>query len=292
MPIDPAVALGATVEPFSSSWDADDVILYHLGIGAGLNKPTDPAELAYTYEQKLAVLPSFAVVPAFMGLVKAASGQIPGLAVNPVMILHGEQDLEIHQPIPTSGAVENRARVASLYDKGKAALVTIEVESGPAGDPLFTNRFTIFARGEGGFGGDPNSPPPGNTPPESLPDSVVESPTMSHQALIYRLSGDKNPLHADPDFAKLGGFDTPILHGLCTFGIACKAVVDTLLGGDVTAVARYQVRFTGVVFPGETVVTSMWRDGDRIILSATTKERPEKPVLSNAAIWTRETIPR
>jgi acyl dehydratase len=109
---------------------------------------------------------------------------------------------------------------------------------------------------------------------------------MSHQALIYRLSGDKNPLHADPDFAKLGGFDTPILHGLCTYGIVCKAVVDTLLDGDVTAVKRYQVRFTGVVFPGETVVTSMWREDDRIILSATTKERSEKPVLSNAAIWT------
>ena len=287
MPIDPGTALGATIAPYSSSWDADDVILYHLGIGAGLGKPTDAAELAYTYEQKLVVLPSFAVVPAFQGLMMAVTGQVPGLAVNPVMVLHGEQDVEIHKPIPTATTVEHRSRVASLYDKGKAALFTIETESGPAGDPLFTNRFTIFARGEGGFGGDTNSPTPGNEPPGREPDTVVESPTMSHQALIYRLSGDKNPLHADPDFAKLGGFDTPILHGLCTFGIVCKAVVDTVLGGDVNAVARYQVRFTGVVFPGETVVTSMWREGDRIILSAGTKERPEKPVLSNAAIWTR-----
>jgi acyl dehydratase len=287
MPIDAAAALGATIAPFSSSWDADDVILYHLGIGAGLGKPTDAAELAYTYEQKLTVLPSFAVVPAFPGLVNAATGQVPGLAVNPIMILHGEQDVEIHRPIPTSGTVEHRPRVASLYDKGKAALFTIEVESGPADNPLFTNRFTIFARGEGGFGGDPDSPAPGNTPPERDPDHVVESPTMSHQALIYRLSGDKNPLHADPDFAKLGGFDTPILHGLCTFGIVCKAVVDTVLGGDTAAVARYQVRFAGVVFPDETVVTSMWREGDQVILSATTKERPDKPVLSNAAIWVR-----
>jgi acyl dehydratase len=206
--------------------------------------------------------------------------------VNPIMILHGEQDLELHKPIPTSGHVEHRPRVASLYDKGKAALVTIEVESGPPGDPLFTNRFTIFARGEGGFGGDTDAPAPGHHPPDRPPDAVAESPTMSHQALIYRLSGDKNPLHADPDFAKLGGFDTPILHGLCTYGIACKAVVDTLLDGDVTAVARYQVRFTGVVFPGETVVTSMWREGDRIVLSATTKERA-LPVLSNAAVYTR-----
>ena len=286
MPVDPSVALGATIEPFTTSWDADDVILYHLGIGAGLNKPTDAAELAYTYEQRLAVLPTFGVVPAFRALVEAVTGQVPGLAINPVMVLHGEQDLEVHKAIPTSGNVEHRPKVASLYDKGKAALVTIEVESGPPGDPLFTNRFTIFARGEGGFGGDPNSPPPGNTPPEREPDAVAESPTMSHQALIYRLSGDKNPLHADPDFAKLGGFDTPILHGLCTYGIAAKAVIDTLLDGDVAAVARYQVRFTGVVFPGETVLTSMWRDGGRIVLSATTKERGQ-PVLANAAIWTR-----
>jgi acyl dehydratase len=286
MPIDPAVALGATVPPFTTSWDADDVILYHLGIGAGLGKPTDAAELSYTYEQRLVVLPSFGVVPAFSGLVTAATGQIPGLAVNPIMILHGEQDLELHQPIPTSGTVEHRPRVSSLYDKGKAALVTIEVESGPAGDPLFTNRFTIFARGEGGFGGDPDSPAAGHQPPDREPDAVAESPTMAHQALIYRLSGDKNPLHADPDFAKLGGFDRPILHGLCTYGMVAKAVVDTLLDGDVAAVARYQVRFAGVVFPGETVVTSMWRDGDRVVLSATTKERGQ-PVLSNAALWTR-----
>ena len=271
MPVDPSVALGATIEPFTTSWDADDVILYHLGIGAGLNKATDQAELAYTYEQKLVVLPSFAVVPAFRALVVAVTGQVPGLAINPVMVLHGEQDLEVHKAIPTSGSVEHRPKVASLYDKGKAALI---------------NRFTIFARGEGGFGGDPNSPPPGNTPPEREPDAVAESPTMSHQALIYRLSGDKNPLHADPDFAKLGGFDTPILHGLCTYGIAAKAVIDTLLDGDVAAVARYQVRFTGVVFPGETVLTSMWRDGGRTVLSATTKERGQ-PVLANAAIWTR-----
>ena len=286
MAVDPAVALGTAIAPFTTSWDADTVILYHLGIGAGLNKATDPAELAYTYEQKLEVLPSFGVVPAFQALVSAVTGQVPGLAINPIMVLHGEQDLEVHKAIPTSGTVQHRPRVASLYDKGKAALITIEVESGPAGDPLFTNRFTIFARGEGGFGGDPNSPAPGNQPPDREPDAVAESPTMSHQALIYRLSGDKNPLHADPDFAKLGGFDTPILHGLCTYGLVCKAVVDTLLDGDVTAVARYQVRFAGVVFPGETVVTSMWREGDRIVLSATTKERGQ-PVLSNAAIWTR-----
>lgn len=286
MPIDPALALAAEIEPFTSTWDADDVILYHLGIGAGLNKPTEPAELAYTYEQRLNVLPTFAVVPAFPVLVNAIMGQIPGLAVNIARVLHGEQDLEIHRPLPTNATAQHRARISSLYDKGKAAVITLEVTSGPADqDPWCVNRFTIFARGEGGFGGDP-APPPSNEAPDREPDRVVESPTMSHQALIYRLSGDKNPLHADPDFAKLGGFDTPILHGLCTYGVVCKAVVDNLLDGDTTAVGRYAVRFAGVVFPGETIVTSMWRESDRILLSATTKERGE-PVLSHAAIWVR-----
>jgi acyl dehydratase len=283
MPIDAAAALGAAIPPFSVGWDADDVILYHLGIGAGLGKPADPAELAYTYEQKLVVLPTFAVVPAFRGLVLAATGQVPGLQINPVMVLHGEQDLEVHRPIPTSATVEHRPRIASVYDKGKAALVTVEVESGPAGDPLFTNRFTIFARGEGGFGGDPNAPPPGNTPPEREPDAVVESPTMSHQALIYRLSGDKNPLHADPDFAAMGGFDRPIIHGLCSYGITLKAIVDRVLDGDVTRVARYQARFAGVAFPGETYVTAYWRDGETIFLQAKAKER-DALVISNAAV--------
>jgi acyl dehydratase len=154
-----------------------------------------------------------------------------------------------------------------------------------AGEPLFTNRFSAYVRGEGGFGGE-RGPRPGNLPPEREPDQVVESATLPQQALLYRLSGDKNPLHADPSFAAVGGFDRPILHGLCTFGIACKAVVDRALDGDVGAVARYQVRFSGVVFPGETIVTSMWKDGDRILLRAVSKER-DAPALTNAAITLR-----
>ncbi|MGH8992922.1 MAG: MaoC/PaaZ C-terminal domain-containing protein [Acidimicrobiia bacterium] len=286
MPVDPSQALGATLPPFTSSWDPDTVILYHLGVGAGLEKPTEAAELAYTYEQNLVVLPSFGVVPAFPALMSAVLGAVPGLAVNPAMVLHGQQDLEIHRPLPTSATVENRGRISSLYDRGKAAIFTVEIESGPpGGEPFFTNRYVIFARGEGGFGGEA-PPKPGNAAPERPADAVVESPTMPQQALLYRLSGDKNPLHADPNFSRLGGFEVPILHGLCTYGIACKAVVDHLLDGDVSRVARYQVRFTGVVFPGETIVTSMWREDDRIVLTATTRERGEA-VLSNAAIWTR-----
>lgn len=285
MPIDPKQALGAEFPPTESTWDADDVILYHLGIGAGLGKPTDSKELEYTYERNLKVLPSFAVVPVFGVLGNLAS--IPGVEINFAMVLHGEQEVEIHRPIPTRARVESRGRVVGVYDKGKAALLVLEVESREkGGPPLFTNRFAIFARGEGGFGGD-SGPKPGNEAPARDPDAVVESPTMSHQALLYRLSGDKNPLHADPQFAKLGDFDKPILHGLCSFGIACKAVVDRLLDGAVSRVAGIQARFAGVVFPGETIVTSMWKGDRRVLLAAKTKERGT-PVLSNAAMTLRD----
>ena len=284
MPIDPKLASNATFEKTHASWDQDDVILYHLGIGAGVGKPTDPKELEYTYERNLKVLPSFAVVPVFSAL--GHLGAIPGVSINFALVLHGEQDVEIHRPIPTAAKIETTGRVAGLYDKGKAALIVLEVASRlEGGEPLFTNRFSIFARGEGGFGGD-SGPKPGNEAPSRAPDAVVESPTASHQALLYRLSGDKNPLHADPDFAKMGGFDVPILHGLCSFGVVCKAVVDRLLEGAVDRVARYQARFAGVVFPGETIVTSMWKENGKIILAAKTKER-DTPVIGNAAITLR-----
>lgn len=283
MPVDPAAALAATIPAETASWEPDDVILYHLGIGAGYAHPTDPAELEYTYEANLKVLPSFGVVPVFGTLLDLNA--IEGIDVNLAMVLHGEQDLVLHRPIQPSGTVESTTRVAGVYDKGKAALIVLEVESSDRSGPLFTNRFSIFARGEGGFGGE-SGPSPGNQAPDREPDLVVESPTMPHQALIYRLSGDKNPLHADPAFAAIGGFDRPILHGLSTYGAVCKAVVDGMLDGTVARVARYQVRFAGVVYPGESIVTSMWQEDDRILLSASTAERGE-PVLSNAALWTR-----
>jgi acyl dehydratase len=283
MPIDIEKAVGAELPEGTSSWGPDDVILYHLGVGAGV-PATDPGELEYTYEQNLKVLPSFGVVPVFGTLMGILT--VPGIQVNPMMILHGEQDLEIHKPIPPDATATHRARVTDIFDRVKGASVVIEAKTtDAAGEPLFTNRFSAYVRGEGGFGGE-RGPRPGNLPPEREPDVVVQSTTMPQQALLYRLSGDKNPLHADPSFAAMGGFDRPILHGLCTFGAVCKAVVDGALDGDVTKVARYQARFSGVVFPGETVVTSMWREDGKIIVRATTLER-EAPVLTNAAITIR-----
>ncbi|HVR29997.1 MAG TPA: MaoC/PaaZ C-terminal domain-containing protein [Thermoanaerobaculia bacterium] len=286
MPIDAAKAVGARLPKGSTSWTADDVILYHLGIGAGTGagKVTDRRELEYTYERYLKVLPSFGVVQAGSG--PGGLGRVPGISINFALVLHGEQAIEIHRPIPVAARAESTARVAGIYDKGRAALIVIEsVTREKGGEPLFTNRFSIFARGEGGFGGDPG-PKPGNEAPARAPDLVVESPTLPYQALLYRLNGDKNPLHVDPEFAKLGGFDTPILHGLCSYGIVCKAVVDAALDGAVDRVAAYQARFTGVVYPGETIVTSMWREDGRVLLQAKTAERGS-PVLGNAAITLR-----
>jgi acyl dehydratase len=283
MPIEPKKALAAKFAPSTSSYEVDDVILYHLGIGAGV-PPTDANELEYTYEKNLKVLPSFGVVPVFSSM-GASLFNVEGLKFNPAMLLHGEQDIEIHRPLPTQAKLESQVRIAGIYDKGKAALVVLEVATREGGSPLFTNRFSLFLRGEGGFGGE-SGPKAGNEAPSRAPDLTVESKTLPQQALLYRLSGDKNPLHADPEFAKLGGFDTPILHGLCSFGIVCKAAVDRALTGDISKVARYQARFAGVFFPGETMITSIWREGNQLLLAAQSKER-NAPVLSNAAITLR-----
>ena len=283
MPIQPQAALAAQLPAAESSYEIDDVILYHLGIGAGV-PATDANELEYTYEKSLKVLPSFSVVPVFSAM-GASLFNVDGLKFNPAMLLHGEQDIELHRPLPTQAKLESQVRIAGIYDKGKAALVVLEVKTSEGGAPLFTNRFSLFLRGEGGFGGEAG-PKAGNEAPARAADLTVESKTLPQQALLYRLSGDKNPLHADPGFAKMGGFDTPILHGLCSFGIVCKAAVDHALAGDVTKVARYQARFAGVFFPGETMVTSVWREGKQLLLASKSKERGT-PVLSNAAITLR-----
>jgi acyl dehydratase len=282
MPIDPDKARGARLPDGHASYTKDQVILYHLGLGAGV-PATDPKELEYTYEKNLKVLPSFAVIPSFGSMV--GIGNVPGLQFNWAMLLHGEQEVRIHRPLPPEAKIATSAHIPEIYDKGKAALVILETEAKDeaTGQPLWTNRYSMFIRGEGGFGGD-SGPKVGNAAPERAPDGVIERKTLPQQALIYRLSGDKNPLHADPEFAKLGGFDTPIIHGLCSYGIACKAIVDEVLGGDVSKVARYQARFAGVAFPGETYRIKYWKDGaKRILLEAESVERNAK-IISNAVI--------
>jgi acyl dehydratase len=288
MPVNRDEAVGASMGERDSGWEVDDVILYHLGIGAGV-PATDAGELEYAYEKNLKVLPSFVMVAGGRRPLTGGAGgfKIPGVEFNLAQLLHGEQDIEIHKPLPTACETVNKTKVLDVYDKGKAALVMLESEvfEKESGDKLYTTRMGAFIRGEGGFGG-PSGPPAGNEPPEREPDGVIESTTLPQQALLYRLSGDKNPLHADPEFAKMAGFDAPIIHGLCSYGIVCKAVVDGVLGGDPTRVARYQARFRGVAWPGETYLTSWWREDDRIIVSAKSKER-DAPIISNAAFWVR-----
>lgn len=278
MPIDPQQVMGAQIPDTTHRWDVDDVILYHLGVGAG-NPPNDVGELEYTYEANLKVLPSFATVPMFSAMMSILN--IDGLDINPAMILHGEQAIHVSGPIPVGATVTNHATVEDVYDKGKGALVVLRIESRDASDSvLFTNTASIYVRGEGGFGGEPG-PEPANVAPDRPADHTVSSVTLPQQALLYRLSGDKNPLHADPAFAAFGGFDRPILHGLCTYGIVCKAVVDTVLEGDVAAVTRFGARFSGVVYPGETIVTRMWREQEGWIVDARTAER-DASVISNS----------
>ena len=272
MPIDLEKAVGAELAGGSAAWSEEDIILYHLGVGAGA-PPTDPGELRYAYEGELQVLPSYATIPQFP--VMMSLGYAPGFDINPAMILHGEHEIVIHEPIATSGAVTQAGRVTEVLDKGKGALALVEIVSTleKTGKPLFTNRASIFIRGEGGFGGD-SGPSSVDLTPSRDPDHVVESVTLPQQALLYRMaSGDKNPLHADPGFAAFAGFDRPILHGLCTYGIVCKAVVDYALEGDPGAVASFAARFSGVVYPGETLVSSIWEEGDQVLVSTSVKER-------------------
>ena len=285
MPIDLDKALGASLPAASGAWTEKDVILYHLGLGAGV-PATDPRELAYTYENAgLKVLPTWGVQPAFPML--AGIMGVEGLSFNLMSLLHGEQDIALAGPLPTAAKSSTSGRVAEIWDKGKAALVVIEATTeDDRGQTLCVNRFSLFLRGEGGFGGEPGPSSSGEPAPDRAPDHVVESPTLEQQALLFRLSGDINPLHADPEMAKMAGFERPILHGLCSYGIVCKAAVDAALGGDVAAVARWQARFAGVVLPGETIVTELWDEGDRILVAARTKER-STPVITNAVLTRR-----
>lgn len=278
MPIDPGI-VGKELEPLEFHYQAKEIMLYALGVGAGAAAD----ELNFVYENELVVLPTFGVVPPFPALTGIIG--LEGVDINLAMLLHGEQYLELYRPIPVEGKLTSYPKVAALYDKGKGALIEIEVVTRDTKEePVFLNRFGVFIRGEGGFGGD-KGPEPGFVPPEREPDKVLSLPTLPQQALLYRLSGDFNPLHADPNFAAMGGFPRPILHGLCTMGFACRAVLREYCNNDPARFKAMKVRFSRHVFPGENIVTEMWQEKpDEVILRSKTAERGEY-CLTNAAVW-------
>jgi acyl dehydratase len=258
--------------PFSYSWK--DTVLYALGVGAKVD------ELDFLYEGRgPKVLPTFAVVPSFASMMAVAGD----LGANPMMILHGEQQIILHRPIAASGKLETVSEVKGIYDKGKGALVVVEARTrDERGEAVFDNVFSIFVRGEGGFGGERGPEAQKAEPPEgAAPAFEVVETTTREQALLYRLSGDVNPLHADANMAKFGGFDRPILHGLCTYGFAGRAILRGVCGGDPARLRSFGARFAGVVFPGDTLTTRGFAvGGGRYVVTVTTQEG--KVVLSNA----------
>jgi acyl dehydratase len=256
MPINPD-AVGSTSDPYQHSWTEKDVMLYAIGVGAG----TD--ELQFTTENTtdtpLRVLPTMAVVLGVGGF--GAMGKIGSF--NPAMLVHGEQAIELYGEIPTAGTVSTVGEITGIWDKGKGAVIVSESTSTDTstGKPLFKNTMSAFIRGEGGWGGDRGPSGPRNEAPDRAPDHQVTYQTRVDQALTYRLSGDRNPLHSDPAFAAMGGFDRPILHGLCTYGFTGRALLHTLCESDPSRFRSIEGRFSSPVLPGEALSVKMWVDG-------------------------------
>lgn len=291
MPIDPDKAIGAALPERAFTWTGSDVLLYHLGVGAGARAgdQTDPKALRYTLDDEhLQVLPSFGIVAPTLHDTDPPSLDLPGCDIDLSAVLHGSQEVVVHRPLPTSARATVRTRISDVWDKGKAAVIVQEGEAADdAGNPLFTTRSSIFVRGEGGWGGE-RGPSTRTVLPERAPDADTRYPTTPQQALLYRLCGDRNPLHADPGFAAAAGFPAPILHGLCSYGIVLRTVVDALLDSDVSRVHGFAARFAGVVLPGETVRVRAWDEGEQILVSATicsdSTERDGAPVLADSVL--------
>jgi len=260
MPINPE-AVGTKSEPARRTWSSKDALIYALGVGAGATDPLD--ELQFTTENTNGTpqraLPTIAVVLGPMGGGFGAIGSF-----NPAMLVHGEQGITIHQEIPVEGELEAVSEITAIYDKGKGAVVVSESTATlvSTGEPLFSTRMSAYIRGEGGFGGDRGPSGTPNQAPARAPDHSISVQTRHDQALIYRLSGDRNPLHSDPSFAAMGGFDKPILHGLCTYGFTGRVLLHALCEGDPARFLGLDARFSSPVMPGEALTVKAWSDSD------------------------------
>jgi acyl dehydratase len=251
--------VGVPGEPHERSWTSTDALLYAIGVGAGLGDPLQ--ELQFTTENTVGVQQE--VLPTYGVLLAQArtSGSLGD--VDHAMLVHAEQSIELHKPLPVAGTLRTTAMVTGIFDKGSGALVETENHAVDAatGEPMVTTRGSTFIRGEGGFGGDRGTADPWEVP-DRAPDHKVTQPTRPEQALLYRLSGDRNPLHADPAFAARGGFSRPILHGLCTYGFTGRALLHELCGSDPARFRSMSGRFSRPVLPGQTLVVSIWVGDD------------------------------
>jgi acyl dehydratase len=264
MPIDVAKLKNWPLQPIEQRYSERDTILYALGVGVG-HDPSDRAALRYVYEHDLQALPTQAVVLGYPGF----WAKDPATGIDWVRVLHGEQSLELFAPLPAAGTVVGTSRITALVDKGaaKGALMYSErdITDASNGRLLATSRSVSFLRGDGGFSerGQPSdaAPPPRMATPDAPPDHVCELTTRPESALIYRLSGDYNPVHADPAVARSAGFERPILHGLCSFGVTGHALLRTLCGWDASRLKEIGARFSSPVYPGETLRVEMWRRG-------------------------------
>ena len=268
--------MNLTSENVEISYSDKDSILYSLGIGLG-NDPMNLNELKYVYENSQSVLPSMATNFQYHSPLLLKTN------INFIMVVHGEQRLSITNTLPVSGDFIANAKVIGCYDKGPARGAIIEVETTVKNkknnEEICKLVSTTFARGDGGFGG-PDSPKKEIFIPDGEPDYVSEVSTKPDQALIFRLSGDYNPLHSDPKFAKAAGFEKPILHGMCTYGIACRSLVNEICENDASKLKRFDCRFSSPVYPGETIITEMWKKDKMIYFNSKVKER-DKLVLKN-----------
>ncbi|MCF8095064.1 MAG: MaoC family dehydratase N-terminal domain-containing protein [Desulfobacteraceae bacterium] len=267
--------IGKKTEAVPFTYNEDTVILYALGIGAGVD------ELDFVYEKNLKVFPTFAVIPfmpAFMTSMQKAE-------INLFALLHGEQKIILHQPIPARGTVYTASVIDSVYDKGdKGAVLNITIETrDEQGSLLFENKTVLVDRSAGNFGGERGPKTEPINPPEGKePDFRAEYATSKDQAALYRLSGDKNPLHIEPEFAKKAGFDRPILHGLCSFGFAGRAIVHNLCGNDPAHLKSFGARFMNVVYPGEELITEGWKTEQEGRYIIRTTNREGRVILGNA----------
>ena len=255
MPLNPD-AVGTEGAPSEASWTSKDALLYAVGIGAGTDELPFTTENTANVEQL--VFPTFPVVIGW-----GADSPMRSIGTfNPALLVHGQQAVTLHRPIPVAGTVTLRSKIVAMYDKVKAAVVVTETAAEMDGEPLYTNRASVFIRGEGGWGGERGPSGPQNEPPERAPDHEVTYQTSPDQALVYRLSGDRNPLHSDPAFAAMGGFDRPILHGLCSYGFTGRALLHSLCDGDPAKFHHIEARFASPVLPGDALTVRMWTTGD------------------------------